>query len=133
MNQEHYFLNCQAIPVFGRVGPLDKMWRKLEEALDFFPDISFLKLGGWGEHQRVQPNLMPLQYVKVRNLIFFAHLFILWKILLSYFSCSLKKKKKISSRFPYRLVREPCASSLQTYLRSKYDLLQPRLVNPLRQ
>ena len=51
MNQKHYFLKCQAIPVFGRVGLLDKMWRrKLEEALDFFPDISFLKLrAGQGE------------------------------------------------------------------------------------
>lgn len=47
MNQEYYFLNCQAIPVFVGVGLLDTMWRKkLEEALDFFPDISFLKLRG---------------------------------------------------------------------------------------
>ena len=47
MNQKYYFLNYQAIPVFGGVGLLDKMWRKkLEEALDFFPDISFLKLRG---------------------------------------------------------------------------------------
>ena len=37
---------------------------------------------------------MPLHYVKIRNLIF-ARLFILWKILLRYFSCSLKKKKNL--------------------------------------
>ena len=37
---------------------------------------------------------MPPHYVKIRNLIF-AHLFILWKILLRYFSCSLKKKKNL--------------------------------------
>ena len=135
MNQEHYFLNCQAIPVFGWVGLLDKTWRrKLEEALDFFPDISFLKLrAGQGEGDTKGYNQIWCPYIMSRletsSLPIF---FILWKILLSYFSCSLKKKK-ISSRFSYRLVRDPCASSLQTYLRSKYDLLWPRLANPLRQ
>ena len=70
------------------------MEEKIRGSLGFLPRhfISETEGGaGGGGHQRVQPNLMPLHYVKIRNLIF-ARLFILWKILLRYFSCSLKKK-----------------------------------------